>query len=226
VKRLVIVALLAVGPAVVLAICPKPTPKVCSAFFESDAVFRGTVLSEQTLADKDEPGFTEGWRYQLRVTKAFRGVQGPTVSVHTANDSGRLILRVGHEYLLFARKRNQELEVCDDCGPLSDSSRIGEITREIESLGQASSSFVEGEVVRKTASGAGVSGVAITVSGMGRTYRATSDARGFFRVTVPAGRYAIDVDPKVATLSDLSGIDVGQVELVPGQCAQAQFIVR
>ena len=68
-KGLVVFALLAVGPAVVYGICSKPTPKVCSAFFESDAVFLGTVLSEKAVPDKDEPGFIEGWRYQLRVAK-------------------------------------------------------------------------------------------------------------------------------------------------------------
>ena len=225
-KGLVVFALLGVGPAVVYGICPKPTPKVCSAFFESDAVFLGTVLSEKAVPDKDEPGFIEGWRYQLRVAKAFRGVSRPTAIVHTSNDSGRLILRVGHEYLLFARKQDQELQVNDDCGPLSDSSRSAEIVREIEDLRDASSAFVEGEVVRKTVSGSGVSGVNIAVSGMGRTYQAISDARGLFRVAVPAGRCTIDVDPKVATLSDLSGMNVKRVELVRGQCAQAQFIAR
>jgi hypothetical protein len=225
-KGLLAFLLLAVGPAVVLGICPKPTPKVCSAFFESDAVFLGTVLSEETVPDKNEPGFTEGWRYRLRVAKAFRGVSGPTVLVHTANDSGRLILRVGREYLLFARKQDQELQVYDDCGPLSDLSRRAEIAREIENFGKATGAFVEGEVVRETASGAGVSGVDISVSGTGHTSLAISDTRGLFRVAVPAGRYTIDVDPTLATLSDLSGIDLKQVELARGQCAQAQFIAR
>jgi hypothetical protein len=42
-----------------------PTPKVCSAFFESDAVFLGTVTSEEVMPEKDN--FIEGSRYHLRV---------------------------------------------------------------------------------------------------------------------------------------------------------------
>jgi len=116
VRRFAIGVLLLMSATVAHAICPIPTPKVCSAFFESDAVFVGTVISEEVVPENDN--FIEGWRYHLRVARVFRGGVGRRAVVHTSNDSGRLNLAVGREYLLFASLRNRQLEVGDDCGPL------------------------------------------------------------------------------------------------------------
>jgi hypothetical protein len=224
-KKILGAVLLFFGSSVVHGICPQPAPKVCSAFFKSDAVFIGTVVSEHAVPDKDDPGFVEGWLYRVRVDRRFRGTTGQTAVVHTGNDSGRLLLEVGHQYLLFATFQNGHLQIGDDCGPLSDSSRMRGNVREIESLHGATAAIVEGEVRKETASGVGVRGVNVTVSGMGRTYRLTSDRQGLFRGLVPPGRYRIDVDSG-AVLSDLSWIDPTDIEVVKGQCAQAQFIAR
>jgi hypothetical protein len=217
---------LLLGPAVLRGFCPAPIPKVCSAYFESDAVFVGTVISQQTVPDKDDPGFTEGWLYELRVDRSFRGDAQQTVRVHTPNDSSRLVLEVGHQYLLFARSHSGQLQIGDDCGPLSDSSRIAATVGQIENLRRATGAFVEGEVRRKTASGVGVRGVSITLSRMGKKYRTRSDGRGLFRVLVPPGRYSIEVDPRTVALSDISWVDTKSIELVQGQCAQVQFVTR
>jgi len=145
-------------------------------------VFVGTVVSVEVVPDKDDPSFIEGWRYQLRVDRPFRGMPQQTAQVHTANDSGRLILEVGHRYLLFATSQNGELQIGNDCGPLSDPSRMMQNVRDIESLRRATRAVVEGEIRKATASGAGAQGVAVSVAGMGRTYRVTSDRKGLFRV--------------------------------------------
>jgi hypothetical protein len=203
--------------------CPKPTPKVCSEFFRSDAVFVGIVMSEEVVpAD----GGIEGWLYRLRVTRPLRGTVDQTVIVHTPNDSGRLPLAVGRSYLLFAALRGGQLEIRDDCGPLSDPAHAGEAIQEIQKLDSAIDASVEGEVRRSTPSGDGAPGVTVTVSGMGRVYRSTTDARGLFRVSVPPGRYQIDVDASVAVQWDLNSLDLKNVELTRGQCAQTLFITR
>ncbi|MDA2927518.1 hypothetical protein MYX78_09870, partial [Acidobacteria bacterium AH-259-G07] len=98
---LAISSLLLMSTTAAHAICPKPTPKVCSSFFESDAVCTGTVNSQEAVHDQDD--FIEGWLYRLRVTQVFRGVLGQTAVVYTPNDSSRLLLEeVGREYVLFA----------------------------------------------------------------------------------------------------------------------------
>ena len=225
-RKILIGTFLILSPAVVYGICPMPSPKVCSTFFRSDAVFVGTVVSERAVPDKDDPGGIEGWLYQLRVDRPFRGIAQQTVVVHTPNDSGRLVLRVGRQYLLFATSQNGQLRIGSDCGPLSDSSHLMENVREIENLRRATTAIVEGEVRKDTNSGVGVQGVNITVSGMGRTYRLTSDRQGSFRVMVSPGRYSIDVESRAVELSDLSWINPKNIELVQGQCAQVEFIAR
>jgi len=221
-----ILSVLLLGPAVMHGVCPQPTPKVCSAFFESDAVFVGTVVSQQVVPDKDDSSSIEGWRYQLRVDRSFRGLAMSTAWVHTPNDSGRLVLNIGHQYVLFAVSRGGTLEIGSDCGPLSDASHMTETIREIENLRRATSAVVEGEVRKATASGAGVRGVNVTVTGLARPYRLTTDRQGLFRALVPPGRYRIELDSRVAALSDLSWINPKSVDLFPGQCAQAQYISR
>jgi hypothetical protein len=222
VRRLALGVLLLMSATVAPAICPMPTPKVCSAFFESDAVFAGTVTSAEVVPEKDD--FIEGWRYHLRVARVFRGVVGHRVVVHTSNDSGRLQLAVGREYLLFASLRNRQLEIGDDCGPLSNPTNAAQVIREIERLRDARDAVIEGEVRADTASGPGAPDVNIQVLGMGRSYAATSDARGAFHMAVQPGRYRIDVDSRVVAVSDYSRTNLSKVVLVRGQCAQVQFI--
>ena len=224
VKMLAISLLLLMSTTVAHAFCSKPTPKVCSSFFNSDAVFTGTVNDQESVPDQDDS--IGGWLYRLRITKVFRGDLGQTVAVFTPNDSSRLPLEVGREYLLFARLRDGRLRIGNDCGPLSDPAQTVENVRTIENLHDTSSAVVEGEVLAGTASGDGVPGVSVGVSGMRRTYTATSNSRGLFHVEVAPGRYSIDVDSKVAVLSDLSWIDLSDVLLVPGQCVQVLFIAR
>jgi hypothetical protein len=72
--------------------------------------------------------------------------------------------------------------------------------------------------------GTGAVGVPITISGLGRTDRVTSDVNGEFRAIVSPGRYQVAVDPTVAVPYDLNWIDESNVILQPGECAQLVFI--
>ena len=98
------------------------------------------------------------------------------------------------------------------------------VIREIERLRDARDSVIEGEVRAGTASGPGAPDVNIRVLGMGKSYAATSDSKGAFHMAVQPGRYRIDVDPRVVAVSDYSWVSPSKVVLVPGQCAQVQFI--
>jgi hypothetical protein len=96
--------------------------------------------------------------------------------------------------------------------------------REIERIRDARDAVIEGDVRADTASGPGAPDVNIRVLGMGKSYAATSDSKGAFHMAVQPGRYRIDVDPRVVAVSDYSGISPSKVVLMPGQCAQVQFI--
>jgi hypothetical protein len=82
----------------VFAICPEPTPKVCSSFFESDVVFVGTVVS------KASTDVGEYLAFRFRVSEVLRGAAGPTTLVHSGNDSGRAPWEVGQRYVVFAQR--------------------------------------------------------------------------------------------------------------------------
>lgn len=120
--------------APVAAICPSPVPKVCTLFFESDAVFVAKVLSRR-YADNDE-----SIRFEVRVSRGLRGAVKPMVDVYTGNDSGRLNWDVGREYVVFASRRDGRLWSGDDCGPLSDPTKVAETLKEIEGLRHATTS--------------------------------------------------------------------------------------
>jgi hypothetical protein len=214
---------LLLGHADVDAYCPALTPKVCSTFFRSDAVFLAKVLSETRVVSDDD--FIEGWRYRVRVKRSFRGATSGTVEVYTENTSARRPLNVGRDYLLFADMAKGRLLIASDCGPASDESRTAANVREIESLSRRTSATVEGEV-RTTASGSGVAGIPIVISGMGQTHRTTSGVHGGFRVVLPPGQYQVAVDPAVAVPYDLNRIDESNLNLRPGECAQLLYISK
>jgi len=61
------------------AMCPHPTPTACSAYFESDAVFVATVVSEQRVDDY--------LRFGLRVSRVLRGKVDRSAVVYSGDDS-------------------------------------------------------------------------------------------------------------------------------------------
>ena len=201
------------------AICPRPVPKACSAYFEHDAVFVGTVVSQRR--------FDEYLRFQLRVSQVLRGTVGPTAVVYTGNDTARLLWDVGREYVVFARQANGRLESSNDCGPLSDSARVAETVSQIEALRGLADAFIEGEVLAELPAGPGVAGIKLEVrGGPSQTYRVQSGSDGLFALRVPPGRYQVVIDPAVARLSDYSWVDPASIVLAPGQCAQLQFLAK
>lgn len=200
------------------AMCPHPTPKVCSSYFESDAVFVATVLSS-TWGDEDI-------RFQVKVTRVLRGSVGATAVVYSGNDSGRLQWQVGKTYVAFARQENGRLESGDDCGPLSDAAKVSDVVRQIEGLREAKGAVVEGQILPQAGSGP-VADLAIVVESGQRRYRGRPDAKGLFRISVPAGHFRVTFDPARAYQSDYNlGTDLQDLSLADGQCAQVELVAR
>jgi hypothetical protein len=120
---------LLLGHTGVDAHCPALTPKVCSTFFRSEAVFLATVLSETRVVSSDD--VIEGWRYRVRVKRSFRGSTTGTVEVYTENTSARRPLNVGRDYLLFANTADGQLLIASDCGAATDEARLRTSARSI-----------------------------------------------------------------------------------------------
>jgi len=204
-----------------VAICPSPVPKACSWFFDSDAVFVATVLS-QRYVDNDE-----NIRFEVRVSRVLRGDVKAAAAVYTGNDSGRLTWDVGREYVVFARRRDGRLWSGADCGPLSDPTKVAETLKEIEGLQHATTSSVEGEVLSGLPVRTGVPGVLVRARGNGHTYKGKSDQQGKFRIEVPPGRYDVTIDGPFVQY-DINELQHGTqtLPLVVGQCVQFQFVPR
>src|SRR5262245_45536209 len=217
----VIVAGLVVSLSVAraFAICPAPTPKACSSFFESDAVFVGKVLSQEWGDD-----FI---RYRVQVSKVLRGTVAKSVDVFTENASARLNWDIGRTYVVFAALRNDRLESENDCGPLSDPTKVAETVREIELLAKAKAAAVEGSVLHGDGE-AGVPGIEIRLLGEdGVAYTAVTDQKGEFHIAVPPGVYRMPIDEKRLERSVYNmPVDLRHLALVQGQCAQVLLILR
>jgi hypothetical protein len=220
-RALCLVCVLGVIGRPIAAICPSPVPKACSLFFDSDAVFVAKVLS-RTYADNDE-----SIRFEVRVSRVLRGEVKAMAEVYTDNDSGRLNWHIGREYVVFASRRGGRLWSGDDCGPLSDPTKIAETLKELEGLRHATNSSIEGEVLRGLPVSGGFPGVLVRAKGNGKTYEGKSDQHGKFRIEVPPGRYDVAIDDRFVQygINELTH-GTTKLSLVAGQCGQFQFVPR
>lgn len=211
-------ALCTTAPA--LAFCSAPPPKICSAYFQADVVLRGVVLSEQRGSE---------WiRYRIKVEKTFKGKATHLRSFYTGNDSGRIELDVGTEYVLFANRYQDRFTIGCDEDSLSDPATIAAVSEEIARL-QATKpttpATIEGQVVAAGDFDLPMPGVVVTVIGANAIHKVVSNREGLFSLQVPPGHYRVDVDPAVAeqTIYNLGYTNPKSINLVPGQCAQLQY---
>jgi hypothetical protein len=203
----------------VLAICPFPTPRVCSEFFSADAVFVATALTHGFIGDYDSI------RRRMQVSRVLKGEVGPIAIVYSDLGSASLQFTDGQEYVVFARKLDGRLKVWSTCGPLDESDTVAETVRQIEALSDETSATIEGEVLQYPTKGPGIAGVVVKVRGANQAFEARSDARGNFSVRVPRGVYEVTIDPAYEA-SDYGRTDLLAIDVVAGQCAQIQFIRR
>ena len=204
--------------ATATAFCSAPPPKVCSAYFQADVVVRGRVLSAQRDSD---------WiHYKISVEKTFKGRQLHVQSFDTANDSGRISLNVGREYVLFAYRNNDRLEIGCNEDRLSDPAKVATVSAAIERLqvSKPTVSTIEGQVLTLDYSSP-LPGVSVVATGANGIHRAKSNIEGLFSMKVPPGSYRVDVDPRVVQQTIYSQIYTNpkSIHLAPGQCAQLQF---
>lgn len=200
------------------AFCSAPPPKICSAYFQADVVVHGKVLSVQRNAD---------WiHYKISVEKTFKGRKLSTRYFDTGNDSGRLSLDVGLQYVLFAYRNNDRLEIGCDEELLSEPSKVAVVSAEIERLQASKQTFatIEGEVLAADYSSP-LPGVSVVATGVNGVHKAVSNSNGRFSMRVPPGLYRVHVAPNDIEQTIYSEIYTNpeSVHLVAGQCAQLQY---
>jgi hypothetical protein len=206
-----------------LGFCLEPQPTVTCEFLDSDVVLIGTVISTQnTPAQGDE--FDEGWTYEMSVQKMYRGPDGKTIKVFTQNNSARLPLETGREYVLFATKIEGRF-VIFGCGNSALLSKAGKTIEELDKLRIPEDAEIEGRI-GIPGSDPPVRGARIVVRGEGKTYTATSDRDGWFHLHVPPGKYSANVQPIVhwnITPFDLSIDNPKDFVASNGHCSGLQF---
>ena len=207
--------------------CFQPHPSVACDFLNSDAVFTGKVVHVRAVADTE--GFTDGWYYELQVLQLFRGPHGSVIEVYTGNDTGRYPLELGEKYLIFAYIYEKKLEI-DNCGDSAPLSEAKNTINQIEKVAVPKDAIVEGQVaLHQIPSEQGLAGVQILIRGGGKSYTATTDDNGWFRIHVPPGAYSAEAKSTPAHLIinyDLSYDGPDRFAVKAGRCADLQFVAN
>ena len=221
IKYVLLIALLFYSTA--HAICPYPTPELCSEYFENDAVFTGRILNREYVSDPKIDNDNDWIQYTSKVIKIYRGNVNSTTTFRTYNGSARWDGDVGKTYVIFLRGTHASAT----CGPLDDPEYVNRIDKEISVLKKASSSTIQGEVVSKSgpwggSNGIPVKGEELKVLGKNREFFAITDKDGKFTFNLPPGKYRLSA-PGMKP-SDYSHTNLNEINLQKGQCAQFQLI--
>ena len=188
--------------------CMGPNPP-CQAVWQAGAVFTGEIVSV-TDVDRTFEGqpsvVARGRRARVRVLESFRGTQTGEVDVFTGaggGDCGFGFVQ-GARYLIYAyREPNGRLGT----GICTRTALVAKATEDLDYLrGPAREPAVFGRIfgrAERQVPAAEVEGppdrspyadARITVTGGGRSYRATTAADGRYEVRVPPGEYQVSVE--------------------------------
>lgn len=215
-------------PQSALAICRLPAAKLCQVLFDSDIAFHGRVRKVVPIINKtDDPDGLGGWLYEVDVIKLYRGTAFNRVTIKSENSSGRLLLSVGRDYILFgaATAEPRVFEAWNNCegiqgvdGEPFSKALVNDIYKALASK----TSSIEGEVLdRKWES---EKSVPITIAGNGVERTVVTDQSGRFQLTVSPGQYQLSAPPAYQETSySHYGVPENPIFLLPGQCAQIQL---
>lgn len=210
-------------PPLGLAVCPIPQIRANGEFFKADVIFIGRVVSIRRVPDKDND--LGGWFYRLRVKETFRGSVRSELSVITEDSSARFPLELRRQYLLFAYKGKNRLEI-DSCGNSALLSEARDSVQRLRNLRDGKQpTEIEGWVAPETG-GIDVSGITVTIKGRSRVYTAITNKDGWFHFTATPGRYQVDFSSHEYYLNgaDFYWYESDNFALHPGECASLQFV--
>ncbi len=177
-------------PCAAGAYVPVPQAMACMLYFRSDVVFTGQVLAKE--AAKGPAG--GGWVYTLKLIKSYRGASTPTLRVFAADDSGRLKLEEGKQYLLFAFNQDGRLSIAYDqvSGELKDTQQALKDLDKVMARRSGDGGEIYGRVTKRVfgPDSGGLGGIPVTIQGPDGNTRVVTDQDGWFKVHVPTGSYS------------------------------------
>jgi hypothetical protein len=203
-------------------ICPSPTPRACSLYHRSKAVFIGTVLREDYHEFKDRDAERT---YTLRVIRSFRGPKSRTIKVFTMVGSAGEYLDKGKTYLVFARASDggRFAIFCMDTQEVKD---VEAAARRIEAEQRQNGPVtIQGEVQQYEGEKR-VGPDEVEVRGPSGTMKLRTDGNGRFKVRVPPGKYDVIVrgaDGRPFQRSIYTWDAAPDEYLEPGQCVHLIF---
>jgi hypothetical protein len=127
--------------------------------------------------------------------------------------------------LLFLSYPQENLKawILDGCGNSGPLSKAGKALAQIAAIQKAhDSGWIQGELNDRS------EGIRVTAVGSAGEFSTETGKQGIFKIKVPAGQYTLRaVDPDGAfkyTKADFSYNDPENIHIVPGSCAQVEFI--
>ena len=201
------------------AVCPVPEIKANGEFFKADLVFTAKVLTQRYA----EHGDDAGWYYQLRVLEILKGRASKEITVYTEDASIRFPLEVGSDYLLFAYRWHNRLDI-DSCGNSALLSGAADSIAQIKNIPRTPDGDIEGWLAPET-DGVDLSGIHVVIRRGSRIYSVLTDNRGYFHFRAPAGKYTVDFHNHEYYLNDFDEYWYGPLRfrLHPGDTAALQL---
>ena len=207
------------------AVCPYPTPKICSEYFENDVVFVGKILEAKYVSDPKQDNDSDWIQYTAEVIRVYRGHVDSITAFRTYNGSARWIGIVGKTYVVFLRGG----ETGATCGPLDEPEYVNRVERDIARLKTTSSATIGGQVFSKSGPWGGgkgipVEGVLVKVIGKSKEYASHTDKEGKFMIVLPPGTYRLDAPNMQPSDYNYKHQDLQEISVMHGQCAQFELL--
>lgn len=113
-------------------------PTVEQEFNSNALVFVGKVTSAKEVPVHSQ-AITGGTLYAVEVTQALKGRASHTVKLYSENSSGRFLMQIGEQYLIFAdyavfegvRGRKLAINPCGNSARLAESNKTLETVRRL-----------------------------------------------------------------------------------------------
>jgi 5-hydroxyisourate hydrolase-like protein (transthyretin family) len=212
----------------------------CEEYWQTDAVFAGTVVGSSEIVAE-----TAGYQRRLvrfSVEESFRGVEGAFVEVVTGLGGGDCGygFKQGGQYLVYAHRDGKDkrlhTSICSRTRPLDKAVADLAFMRGLGaapplgvifgSVSKRNHEWKEGEDWRK-----GVGGAELTIEGEGARHELKSNAQGEFRIEgLAPGAYKVrlKIPPGLAQLdaqSEFLETTAQEMKVFARGCAQAEFLL-
>jgi hypothetical protein len=210
----------------------------CEAYWQAEAVFIGTPkeVSWVELEDKIENSILKYRKpvFNFSVDQAFRGVNGPQISVMTGQGGGDCGygFKIGERYLVYAYRDGQGKEMLSTsiCTRTRLIRNADEDLEYIQGLSKASpGGWALGEISRASRTQEGLlqllplKGIEVTVEGQGKSVTVATDSDGkYLASSLPAGTYKVRVAPPEG-LSARS--NESEIKVADRGCASTSFLL-